>query len=264
MIVVKIVGGIGNQMFQYALFRNLLEQGKDVYYDSLQTTEHNGFELENVFNIEKRPINSIKEIENLTVIGDTTWPRYNDKILQTKDNTYLEGNWQHINYFPDNNILYKDFSFKQKLDEKNTQLLEEIQNSNSVSIHVRRGDFLHDRLPHFFPTWLNYYGLAANYISTKSRERPLKFFVFSDDVNWCKTNFLLPMNYSENDKTGGWKDLYLMSQCKHNITTNSTFSWWGAKLNKNKDKIVITPKVWFYDYGNEIMNSILPKNWIRM
>jgi hypothetical protein len=260
MIVVKIVGGLGNQMFQYTLYRKFSELGREAYYDSLQTKEHNGFELDKVFNIIPKPIVSLESIHNLKVMGET-FPKFNPAIL-LMDNIYLEGNWQNINYFPDQNNLRKEFSFKQELDEKNRGILEEIQNSNSVSIHVRKTDYGKYAGYIFQADWMNYYGIAVNYITKNIKERPLKFFVFSDDIEWCKKNFMIPVIFVENKKIDGWKDMLLMSNCKHNITANSTFSWWGAWLNKNENKIVTTPKRWFLD--NTDSNLITLNTWIKI
>ncbi len=261
MIVIKMVGGLGNQMFQYALYRKFLELKKDVRYDSIQTKEHNGFELEKVFNVVKNPIQSLEEIKTLKVVGETTYPKFNESIL-TLDNVYLEGNWQNTKYFPNEESLKNEFIFSQKLDEKNETLLNEMQSYNSVAIHVRRTDYL-KYIGYFFQAdWMNYYGLAVNHIAQNTKDRPLKFYVFSDDIEWCKRNFMIPVIFVENKKIDGWKDMLLMSNCKHNITTNSTFSWWAAWLNKNSNKIVTTPKRWFLD--NTDSNHITLSSWIKI
>ena len=261
MIVIKMVGGLGNQMFQYSIFKRFTEMGKDVYYDSLQTKEHNGFELTKVFNITERPISSLDVIKGLKVVGETTYPRFNPSVLNY-DDVYLEGNWQNIGYFPDQKELKSEFTFKQELDDKNKEILEDIQNSNSVSIHVRKTDY-GKYIGYFFQAdWMNYYGPAVNYISKNTKERPLKFFVFSDDIEWCKRNFMMSVTYVENKKVEAWKDMLLMSNCKHNITCNSTFSWWAAWLNKNENKIVITPKRWFLDKTDS--NHITLNEWIKI
>lgn len=263
MVVIKMVGGLGNQMFQYSLFRKLLEDGHDIYFDNMQTKDHNGFELDKVFNIINRPIESIDILKNLKLISDI-WPKFNEQYLKPADNVYLEGNWQHIKYFPDYDILENDFIFKKHLDDKNKIILNDIINSNSVSIHVRRGDYQTKYTNYFFQAdWLNYYGIAVNYINKNANKKPLKFFVFSDDIEWCKKNFMINATYVENKNDDSWKDMMLMSNCKHNIIANSTFSWWGAWLNKNIEKIVISPNKWFMN-NTDIMSSIIPKNWIRL
>lgn len=262
MKVVQIIGGIGNQMFQYSLFRHLYTKDIETYYEYFYAQpHHNGFVLETVFNIVQRPVTDIKILDTLTRFQENTWPHFNPDVLNKKD-TYLCGNWQNINYFGQEDQLRKDFTFKQELDEKNKDILKEIEETNSISIHVRRGDFLHDGLHHFFPDWLNYYGIAVAYMMKNTKQRPIKFFVFSDNIEWCKKNFMMPVTYVENKKEDSWKDLMLMSRCKHNIITNSTFSWWGAWLNNNADKIVINPKHWFLD--NPATDNIALKEWIKI
>jgi hypothetical protein len=262
MIVVQMIGGLGNQMFQYALFRRLYNENENTWYEPF-SREHNGFELDKVFNIVENPVKGIGNIQKLTRFQENTWPKFNPDILTKKD-TYLCGNWQNIGYFPPEEILRNDFKFKQELDSKNKNILEEIQKTESVSIHIRRGDYT--KLSHvnyfFQANWVNYYGIALNYISKNASKKPLKYFIFSDDINWCKSNIMIPAIFVENDKKDGWKDLMLMSNCKHNITTNSTFSWWAAWLNNNPDKIVTTPKRWFMD--NTDSNLITLKDWVKL
>jgi len=255
MKIVQMIGGLGNQMFQYALYRNLFNYNDDVKYEGIHTRlYHNGFELEKVFNIVARPIENIVEVDNLTRFQENTWPGFNPAVL-TMDDVYLCGNWQNPAYFPDEEILRRNFTFKQYLDPRNQEVLKDIQSSNSVSIHVRRGDYTNvNHINYFFqPNWLNYYGSAIAYIAHNEKSRPLKFFVFSDDISWCKKNMSVDVTYVENVSMDSWKDMQLMSNCKHNIIANSTFSWWAAWLNKNPNKIVTTPKNWFYD------QSINPK-----
>jgi len=258
-----MIGGIGNQMFQYALFRRLKNMYDDVYYESFYAKpHHNGFELENTFNIIQNPLIDKTVLDKLIRFQENTWPHFNPEILNKKDGTYLCGNWQNIGYFPEESILRNELSFKQELDEKNKDILKEIKETNSISIHARRGDFLHDGLNHFFPDWFNYYGLAVSYIMKNTNKRPIKFFVFSDDIDWCKKNFMISATYVENKKNDSWKDMMLMSNCKHNIITNSTFSWWGAWLNNNLNKIVVNPKHWLLN--DRATDNIALKEWIKI
>lgn len=262
MIIVHTTGGLGNQMFQYALFRNLYEKYDNVWYETFFTKpHHNGFEIDKVFNIIEKEVKDINLLKTLPKYGDK-WEGYDPEVFN-QTNTYFEGNWQNAGYFPDENILRKDFAFKQELDLNNKKILEEIQNSNSVSIHVRRTDYLKYENYFFQPTWLNYYGTAIGTIAKIVKDRPLKFFVFSDDIEWCKKNFMIDANFVENTGSDSWKDMLLMSNCKHNITVNSTFSWWAAWLNANPDKIIITPKTWIYD-KRKGFNEIAINEWIKI
>jgi len=268
MIAVRIVGGLGNQMFQYALFRKYLEMGLDVYYEPFEAREHNGFELENVFNIVKKRISSLEEAKKLIRYGEKNWPVFSPEILNVKEG-YVEGNWQNTGYFPNDTVLRKDFTFIKELDQKNKNILNDINNSNSVSIHVRRTDYT--KMPGYFfqADWMNYYGMAVAYLvkNTKSSSfssaytKPLKFFVFSDDIAWCKRNFMINATFVENTQKDGWKDMLLMSKCKHNIIANSTFSWWGAWLNENPNKIITAPKNWVANVKTDL---ITPKEWITL
>jgi hypothetical protein len=265
MIVVQMIGGMGNQMFQYALFRNFLERGVDAKYEHLRTAKyHNGFVLDKVFNIQEKPISDLSESDSLIRFQENTWPTYNPAILE-KRGVYLCGNWQNIGYFPEENILRNDFFFKSELDEKNIDILEQIENSESVSIHIRRGDYsIGSNSGYFFQSdWMNYYALAIDAVRRKVGKE-IKFFVFSDDIPWAKSHSFIK-NAAFIDWNKGfesWKDMKLMSSCKHNITANSTFSWWAAWLNNNPDKIVTTPKRWFN--SNIDSNLITLEEWIKI
>lgn len=263
MNIVQMIGGIGNQMFQYALYRKFIEMGIHTKYEHLRTSQyHNGFVLDKVFNIVENPISNLSESDSMSRFQENTWPKFNPEILNKRD-IYLCGNWQNIGYFPDENILRKDLSFKIDLDEKNKEILNQIKETNSVSIHIRKGDY--SSMPHYFfqADWMNYYGLAISQIIKKNNSK-LSFFIFSDDIEWAKKNILVGNKIFVEGNKGfdSWKDMMLMSECKHNITANSTFSWWAAWLNKNPEKLITTPNKWFLDGTNS--NLITPDNWIKI
>ena len=150
------------------------------------------------------------------------------------------------------------------LDDKNKKILDDIKESNSVSIHFRRGDYA--TLSHYFfqANWVNYYGGAVAKIMNTVGRKNLKFFIFSDDIEYAKKNTIAPNTFfvEENKGLDSWKDMMLMSNCKHNITANSTFSWWAAWLNKNKNKVITTPYKWFLDGTDS--TYIIPYNWKRL
>jgi len=260
-----MIGGLGNQMFQYALFRNLYSKDAETYYEPFVTKPyHNGFELDKVFNIIEKPISSLNEVNKLERFQENTWPNFNPAIL-LKENVYLCGNWQNIGYFGSEEQLIKDFTFKQELDSKNKDILETIKETNSISIHIRKGDYTNAaHINYFFQAdWLNYYGIAAATVSRKTNNK-LIFYIFSDNTDWAKKNILLGnCIFVENKKQDSWKDMMLMSSCKHNIIANSTFSWWAAWLNKNPHKIIITPKRWFSDDNINNKLTIL-NNFIKL
>ena len=269
MIIVRVTGGLGNQMFQYAMYKSLEKKGKLVKLDSKSfyetKKEHNGYELERIFDIkpnkptkedlEKFDENNISTLFKIKrkLFGDKKFVYDTKEYVFNKDvyklkNSYLNGYWQSIKYFEGiENDIKKDFRFKNQLDNKNLEILNEIENSNSISIHIRRGDYMCPENYNMYgciatPT---YYKKAIKVIEEKV-ENPT-FFVFSNDMDWVKKNIQINSRvfYIDiNSGNGSYKDMQLMSNCKHNIIANSSFSWWGAWLNENKNKIVIAPKKW--------------------
>ena len=269
MIIVRVTGGLGNQMFQYAMYKSLEKKGKLVKLDSKSfyetKKEHNGYELERIFDIkpnkptkedlekfDKNNISTLFKIKrklfgDKKFVYDTKEYVFNKDVYKLK-NSYLNGYWQSIKYFEGiENDIKKDFRFKNQLDNKNLEILNEIENSNSISIHIRRGDYMSPENYNMYgciatPT---YYKKAIKVIEEKV-ENPT-FFVFSNDMDWVKKNIQINSRvfYIDiNSGNGSYKDMQLMSNCKHNIIANSSFSWWGAWLNENKNKIVIAPKKW--------------------
>ena len=269
MIIVRVTGGLGNQMFQYAMYKSLEKKGKLVKLDSKSfyetKKEHNGYELERIFDIkpnkptkedlEKFDENNISTLLKIKrkLFGDKKFVYDTKEYVFNKDvyklkNSYLNGYWQSIKYFEGiENDIKKDFRFKNQLDNKNLEILNEIENSNSISILIRRGDYMSPENYNMYgciatPT---YYKKAIKVIEEKV-ENPT-FFVFSNDMDWVKKNIQINSRvfYIDiNSGNGSYKDMQLMSNCKHNIIANSSFSWWGAWLNENKNKIVIAPKKW--------------------
>lgn len=269
MIIVRVTGGLGNQMFQYAMYKSLEKKGKLVKLDSKSfyetKKEHNGYELERIFDIkpnkptkedlEKFDENNISTLFKIKrkLFGDKKFVYDTKEYIFNKDvyklkNSYLNGYWQSIKYFEGiENDIKKDFRFKNQLDNKNLEILNEIENSNSISIHIRRGDYMSPENYNMYgciatPT---YYKKAIKVIEEKV-ENPT-FFVFSNDMDWVKKNIQINSRvfYIDiNSGNGSYKDMQLMSNCKHNIIANSSFSWWGAWLNENKNKIVVAPKKW--------------------
>jgi Glycosyl transferase family 11 len=178
----------------------------------------------------------------------------------------LDGYWQSEKYFIDcSKLIRKDFTFKNELDSYNLKLKSKIDKTNSVSIHIRRGDYvnnLNTNATHGLCS-IDYYIKAVNYI-TERIESPY-FFVFSDDIEWAKKNIMLnfPCQFiSHNIGSKSYLDMQLMSLCKHNVIANSSFSWWGAWLNSNDNKIVIAPRKWFA--VNTDICDLIPSNWISL
>lgn len=269
MIIANLTGGLGNQMFQYAFGRAIAERNKTqlkLHFTNALLNTPREFELD-LFNItaslaSKDDLSKMGIIQNPMVnrvlylvderfgiqlnkhIITERFPyTYNKKHTEISDDHYLQGYWSHTAYFEQiEDILRKEFTPKKPLDEKNTKIIEQIKKTNSVSLHVRRGDYITNK------TGPRFVGIEYYKTTIESMNDQLKnptYFVFSDDINWCKDNLspLLPKTVFIDHNTGraSYKDLILMSNCKHNITANSTFSWWGAWLNPNKSKIIISP-----------------------
>lgn len=192
---------------------------------------------------------------------------YNPDVLVLPDGVYLEGYWQSEKYFKDiKTIIRQDFTLKRPQKGQNKKLAGLIGSSESVSIHIRRGDYILDpQVNKVHGTCdLDYYYGAIDKL-TKSVHSP-SFFIFSDDPKWVQDHICLayPTTYVDfNGPDKAYEDLSLMSQCRHHIIANSTFSWWGAWLNENPDKMVIAPKRWFNDNSRDT-KDLMPDNWIRM
>lgn len=284
MKIVRFLGGLGNQMFQYAFYLSLSKNFRAVKADlsKFKAYElHNGYELDKVFGIQLTEASKF-ETRLLDSQDRKWWYRKLRKILNKK-NAYTEekelfnydkdifkdkkdrlywGYWQNINYLTEiTPILKKEFTFKPELDSKNRETLIAIDQSNSVGIHVRRGDYVNDPLLGGIAS-LDYY-LSAIELIIQKVDNP-SFFIFSNDINWCKENFNLARTSYIHGNNGNkaYIDMLLMSKCKHQIIANSSFSWWAAWLNENPEKTVIAPKKW----ANGIDNSkdVCPASWIRI
>jgi len=288
MIIVRLKGGLGNQMFQYAFYKSLKEKYSNVkidvnFYNSNKV--HNGYELSRIFNVTPE-FAEIKEINKLAFIGSDIKSKIMRKIIGNKKTYYLErerelsykpevylkeksyfdGYWQNEKYFKNiEDSIRKDFTFKIKLDSQNLNILNDIKSSESVSLHIRRGDYINDSNANRIYGGIceiEYYQKALAMIAEKIINA--KFFIFSNEIEWVKKNLKIKngvyVNLNQGDDS--YKDMQLMSNCKHNIIANSTFSWWAAWLNSYGNKIVIGPRVWFNDYDH--INNIMPKEWIGL
>jgi len=189
-----------------------------------------------------------------------------ERLISCND-IYISGYFAGEQYFKDiENIIRGEFTLKEPINFKNKIIEEKIVNSNSVSLHIRRGDYVDNK--YFAQIPLEYYYNSIELIENKFPNS--SYYVFSDNLNWVKNNFKTNVNLhfvDANDSSTDFMELYLMSKCNHNIIANSTFSWWGAWLNKNPDKIVIAPKVWFGDktaQENYKNGQHVPNNWIKM
>lgn len=183
-----------------------------------------------------------------------------EKFFNAPDDIYLWGYYGNEKFFrPVKDIIKKEFQLKEEFKKNIYPLLKDIKESNSVSIHIRRGDLV--RLNALILP-IEYYKKAISIINEKV-EHP-KFYVFSDEIGWCKKNLKLgvSLNFVEGHK--GWEDLELMRNCKHNILANSALSWWAGYLNPNKRKIVIASRPFTHWINLNNPDNNIPKEWIKV
>jgi len=296
MIIVKLKGGLGNQMFQYAFARKLslmknIQVKFDISHFDNDKVYNRHYEL-NHFNIIEN-IASPEEV-NQFIYGkferglsglalkfiDKVLPNHRRRVVKqpkkgfdpliykVSDNTYIDGYWGNEEYFKDiARTVRKEFTLRKQLDDKNLAIKNKIMNVNSVSIHIRRGDYLNvEGAKRLFPVCsIEYYENAIQRICSIV-DNP-QFFIFTDDYDWVENNITHKVQIIIVKNSEGYKDFDLMKNCKHDIIANSTFSWWSAWLNENPDKIVIAPKIWYkvksyqkmYEKGN-----LVPKEWIKL
>jgi Glycosyl transferase family 11 len=276
MIIIQTEGGLGNQMFQYALGMAFAEKGILVKMDISRFEEqfgHNGYELERVFGMnamycsatERELVKRISKVKHLLFKtpykekNEWQW-QYHHEVLKLQSG-FLKGYWQSWKYFAAAELQVKQtFRFPALQDEQNKATEQKMVSTNSVSIHIRRGDYLNSNVNCSLP--VSYYHEAIAFIN-KNISNPF-YFVFSDDIDWAKENIqeqqveFIGWNKGDNS----YADMQLMSLCKHNIIANSSFSWWGAWLNKNANKTVIAPTPWMPSHTKG--KDIIPDNWIQL
>lgn len=279
MIITKLIGGLGNQMFQYAAGRQIAVTNNTQLKLDITGYDHQvGITLREyrlgVFNIQAPPAGKSELWRYRLTMAILRHHKIQQKdihnirqFLALPDHSYLEGYWGSEKYFKDiEAIIRQDFTFKSRPDEENKKLIEKIKNSKSISIHVRRGDYVLDKKTNQFHgvCSLKYYQQAVKLITQKVSQP--HFFIFSDDPQWAEKHLKLqqPMQVvKHNYKKDHHEDMRLMTYCRHHIIANSSFSWWGAWLNKNKNKIVITPKKWFREPSINT-KDLIPQSWIKI
>lgn len=290
MIVIRFMGGLGNQMFQYSLYRKFVSQGKKVCADLSYYEDEKAMPFMLLKAFPQIKLNMIEDehyVENMTLrhqnrsfitkVVNKIFPMSRFMESDIEDNQYrsyyikrkhgiFAGYWQSERYWNDiKEQIISDLQFNALDNQTAKKLADEIANTEAVSLHIRRGDYLEEDVAKIFGNicTLQYYENAINYILKKNKD--VKFYVFSNDTQWVKENLKLENAVYVSDilepNTSDWNEMCLMSLCKHNIIANSTFSWWGAYLNTNKGKIVIAPKKWSNISENK---DICPKEWIRL
>lgn len=321
MIIVRLNGGLGNQMFQYAAARRLAHKHNTILKLDIIPLIQSGYRAYDLgcFNIQSNfagfvdifriyPIEGLRRMASKTLgkrfynlflnrlikdkkrhlmqryynydpalrkiprlmvdkILSQRFFHFDPEVLEAPDNAYMMGSWISEKYFKDiEDIIRKEFTFRFPQTGKNKEIADIILNSESVSLHIRRRDYVTDPVNRELYSGCNadYYNRCVTYVADKLKSP--HFFIFSDDISWCKQNLkiLFPMTFVDhNNDATNYEDLRLMSQCKHNIIANSSFSWWGAWLNMNSEKIVCAPKhfirLWNFD-----TKDILPDKWAKL
>jgi hypothetical protein len=291
MIIVRIIGGLGNQMFQYAAGRRLAAIHNTAL--KLDISDFADYNLHryglSVFNIKEsfatpEEVQLLKEsesgslkkmFENLlrrpsklekTHIRETQY-HFDPQILALPNSIYLDGYWQSEKYFADiADSIKNEFTVRLPQTGTNLELAQKISSCDSVSLHVRRGDYVTDAKTNTIHGTcdLEYYERCIENLVQKIHH-PC-FFIFSDDPDWAARNLKMayPATFiGHNGPEKNYEDLRLMSQCRHHIIANSSFSWWGAWLGQHQETIVCAPKRWFNSPSFNT-KDLLPQTWVRI
>lgn len=190
---------------------------------------------------------------------------WSEHILTSKK-YYFDGYWQTYKYADEiRKHLIQDLKLKEPLDQNTLDVMSNIGNTNSISLHIRRGDYVTDAKTSKIHDVcdLEYYRKAVDIVSKKIKNP--QFFIFSDDIEWAKKNLKIqyPMVFVSDLKIEDYEEMILMSKCKHNIIANSSFSWWGAWLNTYDDKVVVAPQKWSNRHKKDYKN-LIPNTWIKI
>jgi len=285
MIIARLIGGLGNQLFQYATGKSLALKNNTIlkldlrHFDGVDP-EYRKYALA-PFNIEEN-FASQKEIKAIEASGinkllEKFKPYYRHSvvsyqgydfdrnILALGDNVILDGYWQSEKYFKDiADTIKKEYILNKGLSDKAKGIEEKIKRSNSISLHIRRGDYLNDKFSKIYTEITTNFYNKAIYLINKEVANPV-FFIFSDDAEWVNEHFNLAYDKFIVSGQGipDYEELMLMSVCKHNIIANSTFSWWGAWLNSNPQKTVIAPVNWL-KVDNYKIDDLVPGEWVKL
>jgi len=273
MVIVKLYGGLGNQLFQYAMARRMAVDNQSL----LKLDATTGFV--NDFYKRRYNLHHFNIVENFATPEDIAASRYikekyfhfDPEVLSLRGPIYLDGYWQSEKYFSSiEEIIRGEFTVRHPLDGLNVNIADAIAETHSVCLHFRRlhgissGQVdIHGVNIHGSASLDYYYRCIERLVQTV--EDP-SFFVFSDDPGWVRDHLKLPypmMVIANNGPDEDYEDLRLMSLCKHHIIANSTFSWWAAWLNPHKDKMVFAPESWF----NEIEHNtkdLIPESWMKI
>jgi hypothetical protein len=276
---IVMIGGLGNQMFQFALYLAFQAQGKKTLLDiSLykQIKMHFGYELNRCFGIKSDLVTKgflhiiflrlILKFKPPTIVFKDSMAY--SRLVFKSEAKYLIGYWQSEKYFDDiSDIVRSAFIFKD-IDKRNFLIGEKMKLENSVSVHLRRGDYVENPLYSNICTQ-DYYDKAIKLLIDNIEEKEnIKFYIFSNDSEYAK-EFCSKLEYASqlidfNTETDSYKDMYLISKCRYNIIANSSFSWWGAWLNDFPEKKVVAPKKWYNTEDFNLYMDVVPSDWIKI
>ena len=287
MILTRLSGGLGNQLFQYAAGRRLAQKHQtQLVLDDYWYTHTPSRDTPRTYELGHYPV-----VARLTTPTESLWCRlhsgrltrrmpflprrwrhfrergfaFDSVVLDLPDQSYLDGYWQSYRYFEDRDeSIRAELQPRPPMGDQDRRIADAMHQNPSVSIHVRRGDYVsNSAAAQHGLCGLDYYRNAVEYVA--ARVPHACFFVFSDDAKWTRANLALSGSTTYVEHNGAdtaFQDLRLMSMCRHHITANSSFSWWGAWLNPNPDKLVVCPKRWFAD--DRDTSSLTPTDWIRL
>ncbi len=292
-VYTSLIGGLGNQMFQYAAGRALaLRRNSPLRLDISSFASHRmhqGFELQRVFAC---PVETASAPDIDRLLGWQSRPffrrllarpafaalrrdalvvephfHYWPGIDEAPRDCYLAGYWQSEKYFRDQApAIREDFAFRVPLSEQNQRMADAIARETAISLHVRRGDYVSSQQTNATHGTCSpdYYRAAIRYVAERA-ENP-SFFIFSDDMDWTRRQLRLdfPCRYVEHNKGAeSYNDMRLMTLCRHHILANSSFSWWGAWLAANLSRVVVAPQRWFAHASHD-SSDLIPESWVRL
>jgi len=291
MIVAKLRGRLGNQMFQYAVARALAARVETETKLDASWIEHPegsdgrryelrpfalDVDLAHVRTFARLPVarRVLRPLQRalprrrpfLRVIREPNTFAFVPQVVTAGDGVYLDGFWQSEDYFADQAALIRrELNIPRPVRESAVGLAEDIERETSVSMHVRRGDYLTAKVSSLLtPLPIDYYLRGLDVVVGKVG--PCRTFVFSDDPDWCEQQLRLDDSavIVRNDgQSAPLEDLYLMSRCNHHIIANSSFSWWGAWLDPSPEKVVVAPRRWFNDPALASAPRV-PRNWVAI
>lgn len=305
--VIKLSGGLGNQMFQYAfakalavryntsfkldasnylsnedarqlelnIFPNICEDAEESFLTKyLQGKKFPYRQLHSIMSYS--PIDFVLKAGRVYFEKQHTMEEHLKYLTGNKEKPLFHkmfiGNWQNEDFFSDcASCIRESFVFKENLLPRTHSLVKQLESTcDSVSLHIRRGDYLSPQYSRFYNgiCTKEYYENARRFIEER-KQNPL-YVVFSDDIQWCRSNMALPgktIYVDWNTGVNSWQDMFLMSKCRHHIIANSSFSWWGAWLgNIHNDSITIAPERWYADetWQKEAGRFVAPDYWVKI